>query len=226
MSRLLFLAFCASVALTAPAAAAQPRAGSRIDTAPGAVQSVESEDEATARRVMRGFSGCVARARTRWAEGALALPFNSREQGDYVRSAIGGSNDCLAAAGAELRFRPPAMVGGMAEQLIEIRYARIDLAPIARLEDSDIEARGLRSRNGYEGLALCIVRRDAAAVRALVMTQPAGEAERAALGRIVPHLGPCLDQGQTLTLDAQAIRALLAPTLYRTLAALAPQGRN
>jgi len=217
MFRLLFLVAPAALAVMGTTASGEPEIGSRIDRAPGAVQSVESEDQATARRVMRTFAGCVVRSRQRWAEGALELPLQSPEQNRYVQSGLGGIENCMGYSGLELRFRPPSIVGGMAEELIAMRYRSANIAAIAQMTDENLEALGLVARNGNEDFALCVVRRDPSAVREFLATRPASPPEREQVGRIVPHLGACLYQGQTLDLSVRALRILLAPSLYRAL---------
>ena len=227
MFRLLFLALSVAVATSATGASAEPPPGSRIDPAPGSLAPMETIDQAAARQAMRTFAGCVARARRRWAESALTLPFLSSEQNDYVRRGFGGFDDCMGYSGLELRFYPPSMVGGMAEELIATRYRSAGLDPIVQLTDESLESRGLVPRNVNEDFGLCVVRRDPALVREFLATRPAASEERTGAGRLAPHLGACLYQGQTLDFRLPALRALLAPALYRALTALAaPQARN
>jgi hypothetical protein len=76
---------------------------------------------------------------------------------------------------------------------------------------------GLAPRNGSEDFAFCLARKDPVAVRALIDTVPASKKEAAEIGRLIPHLGSCVVQGSTLTLNKQTIRTLLAVGLYRIL---------
>jgi hypothetical protein len=207
------------IAFATPAIA-EPEIGSRIDRAPGSVGAVESEDQATARRVMRRFSGCVARARRRWAETAVQLPIHGAEQNSYIARHLSGEDDCMGYSGAELRFQPALVVGGMAEELIETHYRSADLGPVAQLSDAELEARGLMPRNGNEDFAICVVRRDPVLVRELLRTTPATPREMDSARRLTPHLGHCLYQGQTMNFHPSALRTLLAPSLYRILASL------
>jgi hypothetical protein len=232
MSRLLFLGFVTAGALLASVADAQPPAspGSLHDPSPDsqlpyAVQRGESAD--AARRVMRIYAGCVARARRRWAEAALALPLFDTGQTDYVVQGIGREDACMGDSGLRLRFQAPALIGGMAEELIATRFSSARTDPISALTDADLERTGLAPRNGNELFALCVVRRAPALVRDFVLTQPLSAQERAAARQLAPNLGPCLDQGQSLPFAVPTLRALLAPVLYRSFATLAPsQGRD
>lgn len=221
MSRLIFLGSLVAAATLAAAASAEPGSGSRIDAAPGSAPYTESTDQATARRVMRAFAGCVARIRTPWAEGALALPFLSREQNDYVSRGIGGDDICMGHSPLALRFRVRSMVGGMAEELISIRYRSVSLDPVAQLTDAELESRGLAPRNTNEDFGLCVARRDPALVRQFLATGPTTPEERTGAGRLAPHLGACLYQGQTVDFRVPALRILLAPALFRALNAVA-----
>ncbi len=176
---------------------------------------------------MRNFAGCVVRHRRRFAESTLALPYLGSEQEGLVRRGIGGFDDCVGDPELALSFSVSAMVGGMAEQLIVSRYGRASIEAVERLTDADLERHGLGPRNGYEQLGLCVLRRDPSQVREFVMTAPATAAERTVGRRLIPHLRPCLDAGHTMTLNLASLKALLAQTLYRVLAALAPgEGRS
>jgi protein TonB len=70
-------------------------------------------------------------------------------------------------------------------------------------------------RNGTEGFALCVARRDPVTAQALLATTPSGPDEAAAVARIVPHLSPCVMTGTTLRLNKISIRSLAALGLYR-----------
>lgn len=227
MNRLLSLSVAAAAGMLASAAWAEPPPGSRIDSAPGSVEREDVHQQGAALRVMRRYATCLARSRPRWAEAMIALPFMSEDQAAAVQRDQGGEEDCMGYSGLELSFRAPVLIGGMAEYLIESRYRAAPLEPVSHLGDADVEARALTPRNGYEDLALCVVRRNPAAVRALLRTPPASAAERAGARDLAPDLGPCVPQGQTIAFDAGALRGLLAVSLYRALAAVAsPAGRN
>ncbi|HMG47385.1 MAG TPA: hypothetical protein VK614_08000 [Allosphingosinicella sp.] len=227
MNRLLSLSVTAAAAMLASAAPAEPPPGSRIDPAPGSVPRQDVGAQGAALRIMHRYSACVARSHQRWAEAMIALPFMSEEQANAVRRQQGGEEDCMGYSGLELSFRAPLLVGGMAEYLIESRYRAAPLAPVSQLADSDVEAGALAPRNGYEDLALCVVRRNPTAVRTLLRTPPASAAEQAAARGLAPDLGPCVPQGQTIAFGPPTLRGLLAVSFYKTLAAVTSlPGRN
>ena len=55
-------------------------------------------------------------------------------------------------SGLELRFRPRALIGGMAEYLIGARYRAAPLEPVAQLPEEAEVSGPLAARNGYEFL--------------------------------------------------------------------------
>lgn len=207
----LMLAVAALAAVTAGQLRAEPELGSRIDTNRGAVGEVEDEDVRAARRVMIAYGRCVARNRMRLAQAILAEPIFGEQQYALIRRRFGGSDGCMGSSGAELRFSPMLLVGAMAEWFILERYEEADLGAVAALDDARVREVGLTPRSGYEDVALCVVRHDPVAARDLVRSRPAGDAERAAIARLVPHLGTCLPAGQEYRFNRGAVRALVAP---------------
>jgi hypothetical protein len=203
------------LALLAPlaAAAAEPQIGSRIDTTPrGAVTPQEREDQATARRVMRTYAACLLRARPRTAAAVVAAPYGGEEQLAAIRRRVQGFDDCMG-EGMSMAFPPETLAGALAEAGLRARFATMDLAPAAALADADIARLGLTPRNGYEELAACIARGDPAAVRTLVLTEPATPEERVARRPIVASVGSCVNQGQSLRVDMIGLRAMVAVAL-------------
>ena len=224
MSKARFGLLACMLILPAPlAAAAQPEIGSRIDAGPrGAVSPQEREDQATARRVMRTYAACLLEARPRTAVAILAAPYGGEEQAAIVRRRIQGVEDCMGRTGLSMRFAPESLAGALGEAGIRARFAAADLAAIAALADEDVARLGLTPRNGYEELAACIARRDPAAVRALVLTEPATPEERIARRPVMANVGGCVNQGQSLTFDMVGLRAMVAVALYRLLDGLSP----
>ena len=223
MSKTRFGLMAGMLTLLAPLAAAwaaQPEIGSRIDAGPrGAVTPQEREDQATARRVMRTYAACLLEARPRTAVAIVAAPYGSEEQAAIVRRRVQGVEDCMGRTGLSMRFPSESLAGALGEAGIRARFATADLAALA---DEDVARLGLTPRNGYEELAACIARRDPAAVRALVLTEPATPEERAARRPVMANVGACVNQGQSLTFDMVGLRAMVAVALYRLLDGLSP----
>jgi hypothetical protein len=216
------------LALLAPlaATAAQPEIGSRIDAGPrGAVTPQEREDQATARRVMRTYAACLLAARPRTAVAIVAAAYGSDEQAAIVRRRVQGVEDCMGRTGLSMRFPPETLAGALGEAGIRAHFTTADLAPVAALAEADVARLGLTPRNGYEEIAACIARRDPAAVRALVLTEPATPEERIARRPVVANVGACVNQGQSLSVDMGGLRAMVAVALYRLLDGLSPGAR-
>lgn len=203
----------------ASSAQAEPEPGTRIDMHRGAVRPVDREDSATARRVMNTFGRCVARNRQRQAQTILGLPLRSDEQLAAVRAAIGGEDGCMGYGGGELRFSPQLLVGAMAEFFVAERLPRRDLGTVAGMTDERLAEMGLTPRTVYEDIAICVAARDPSGVMSLARSEPESEQESGAIARLMPHLGPCFPEDQTVSLNRSGLRSLVSVGLYRLLAA-------
>ena len=211
-------AAAALLLFSAVPSAAQPETGTRINSAPGAVQSVPAADAASAIRVLHRYAACFARQRPRPVERMVEMPYGSLEQRDASRAMIspgGEASDCLQVDGARLSFQSHLLAGTVAEHYFRTRYGGNGLAEAAAIPASDPRAAALAPRNGSEELAACIIRSDPAGVSALLQTDPASTGERAAMARLVPHFSPCVPTGVSASFARPATRALLAAGAYR-----------
>jgi hypothetical protein len=205
--------------LHAAPASAEPATGSRIDTAPRSVSTHDIESDNAAVRVMNKFARCVAnRDRTKTAA-LLAMPYLSPEQTKSIYAFFDRDDACLGIGDRELRFKPPVVLGGLAEGLIFKTYKKIDVARFAGMTDETMDAAGLAPRNVWEDFGQCLVRRDPALAFDLMESTPASPGETAAVGKLKPHLGLCLIEGNTLNLTPMAIRSIVAVGLHRMLTA-------
>ena len=210
--------FAAALALAGAGAGAlaAPGTGSRIDSAPGSVPDLDPAKEGAALKATHIFSRCVANLRQRLTTQALDLPLGSPEQNRAVRSMIGGEEVCMS-GNLELRLQAAAMLGGMAERLILLRHKGADVTGLAAISDAQLDAAGLAPRTGAEDFAMCMVRKDPKAARALIDTDMLSDAEAAQIKRLIPHLGGCLVAGHSVTLNKFAVRTHAAVGLYRLL---------
>jgi hypothetical protein len=207
--------FALLVALPAGVASAEPPSGSLIDRTPGMPRPSELTDAERLNRYVEAYAACVVRSHRRLVEDMLAESYLSQRQ---HRIAVEVSDSgCLGAGEVTLRYPAAQLVGRIAQFLIHERYANVDVARFAGLSDDAAAQLGLVPRNNAEDMAFCILRRDPPAVRALIDTPWESPQEAEAIRRIVPHLGPCTAAGQTLELNAAAVRLLLAAGLYRAL---------
>jgi hypothetical protein len=196
---------------------ADPETGSRIERAPLAVTPKQAEGDNASILVLNQFARCFADQRRKATISLLALPYMSEEQSKAIKSLISGAQECMV-DGFELRFKPPAVVGGLAEQMIVDLYKNADVTDFAGMTDEALEQLSVKPRNYAEDFAQCVVRRDPQKVALLIQTKVASDAEAAAVQQLVSHLGPCLVSGQTISLNKPSVRSILAVGLYRMLA--------
>ena len=168
-----------------------------------------------AEAVLATYIGCITRNQRGKARRLLELPYLDEAQQRAAREMMIPA--CLN-RDARISFRPAHIIGRIAEFLFLERYAEADVGRFAGLTDEAAAAMGLVPRNNAEDLALCTLRADPQAVRALIGTRPDSTEEAAAVRRLVPRLGPCVVEGETLDLNARALRLLLAVGLYRAAA--------
>lgn len=160
-------------------------------------------------RILHAFSGCAVRhhfSKTR-ARAVLAMDPTTP---DYQRALVGlagRSTHCLPGRGSRLRFTPLPFAGGMAEALLEEDNGLRDLAARVALDPA---VPPLRAHDEIEVMSICAVRAAPAEVAALFATQPASDAENAALRAIMPRASQCLSAGTSLRLNAMSMRSRLA----------------
>jgi len=171
-------------------------------------------DQDQAVRFMDDFARCVARHQSRRAAAVLALPYGSDQQRAAAADLAEGEDHCLGpfSGTLQLTFNAPSLAAGMAEYFV--------LNP-DKLADERRRHPGsfvYAPPEGVEGFCDCVVQQSSAGVEALVRTEIASGAERAATNALAPELARCVLEGQTLSLDRTALRQLLAFSLYRRVA--------
>jgi hypothetical protein len=194
-----------SVALSAVAVQAQPTAQT--------ISIQPSVDTAEERLKLRTFTACLADQRTRWARRTLAAPYLSEDQARAAAEALTGRDTCLRDDGAEMTFRTSTLISSLAEHFLRADLARVDFQ---RVVTTMAQTEPL---NVSEDFALCVASRDPVAARDLALSEPGSTAEAAAAQRFQPHLRDCMKPGEPLTVDLQALRALMTTALYRAVTA-------
>ena len=114
--------------------------------------------------------------------------------------------------GSRLRFSRLPFAGGMAEALLGSDHGLGDLAARVALDPA---LPPLRARDELEVMSICVVRAAPGEVASLFATQPASDAENAALRAIMPRAGQCLTAGASLRLNALSMRSMLALAAWR-----------
>lgn len=171
----------------------------------------------TERRIMADFAQCALRIAPRKVEKALALQAGAESMMAIRRLA---NHRCLK-EGHQMTIRANTMRGVMFAALYRRREAvaapispgpampKIRLGAVASGDDNEKAYRLL------VGLAGCVVDRDLAAARRLVLAQTASPEEQAAFQAVSPILADCLPTGTTLKLNKTMVEGALAEVLYR-----------
>ncbi len=213
------IALSAIMLLCVPAIAEAQGVGSHIRRDTDAPRDLDSNDPGVAERAANAFARCTADRRGPLARTLLAMPYRSEEQSDRAGRLLRGTEECMNDIGFQLRADTPTLLGGMAEHYLRVFYDDADLAAVSGLTEESIAELGLTPRNAPEFIGLCAARANPAAIRAFVSTEPASDDEAEALGAVVPLLGPCVPEGETVRLDRRSVRSIAAVGLYRALAA-------
>jgi len=168
-----------------------------------------SVDSVETRQALRDLSVCLAEARPGWARRTLSHPYLSESQARVAAESLRGTDNCIRGPEAELTLRTSGMVGSLAEHFLRAEIGRVDLARLGAALAT------MPPLNASEDFALCVAARHPAAARALALSEPGSDAEMQAVGQIARGIGPCTNQGEQLTVDLQALRALTSTALYR-----------
>ena len=193
---------CLAVVLAIGAAPVQAQ------PSPPAVTIQPSIDSAAQRETLRAFSTCVAKSRPLWARQTLSYPYLSDAQAEAAAEALTGSDKCVPNYG-QITVRTSGVVGNLAEYFLR---AELEKAGLDRLT---AVLQTVDPLNASEDFALCVAARDPTAARDLALSVPGSSSELQAFGRFAPHVRPCVNDGQQVTVDLQSLRALVSVALYR-----------
>lgn len=178
-----------------------------------------SPDSAEQRKASQKLTACLAEARPRWARTTLSRPYLSDAQAYDASKALRGRDSCVTSRdGVEVTFRTSLMVGSLAEHFLQEDIRRADAVRLAEKLST------LPPRNVTEDFALCVAARNPAAARDLALSEPGSAAEEAAASKVFAYVEPCRQESEELTVDLQALRALVAAALYRGVNAVLTAG--
>jgi hypothetical protein len=111
-------------------------------------------------------------------------------------------------------------VGSAAEYFLASGLPRIDSQRLANALST------VAPMNVSEDLALCLAARNPAAAQELVASNPGSTGELSAVGEVARGLPSCTEPGEKLSVDQQALRALVSIALYRGISAIADLRNN
>jgi hypothetical protein len=190
-----------------------------VHAQPPAATLQPSPDSAQQRKASQKLTACLARARPNWARNMLSRPYLSDAQAFDATLALKGRDGCTPGFDdVEITFRTSLMVGSLAEHFLREEIGRADSARLAQKLST------LPPRNVTEDFALCVTSRNPAAARELTLSEPGSDVEDGAARKLAAYVEPCTQPGETLEVDLQSLRALVAASLYRGVAAVLPAG--
>jgi hypothetical protein len=185
----------AALAVPAPAAARPEPVASAVDI-----------------RTLHVFADCLADRYERNMRRLLAMDYRSAAYDDALRTLTRMGSRCAPFAFGKLRSARVLVVGAFAEALLPPALNGSRLADRVAYDPS---MPAVAARDEGEYLGLCAVRSMPNEVAELLATKPASDEERLAIGRIRPHLGPCVRAGAAARINVSGLRAVLALAAYR-----------
>ncbi len=223
--------------LTAALIGATPASAQETGTRIG--RNAQAGNAQDAVMMLRIMGECIAARRPQFVRDWLALLPGSRAELELLRREAEDFSLCtedrqLVRGPLDISFTPALLRRATTASLARRRAIR---APESRPVPPDLDpwfvpelnravAAGERI-NRVQLAAMdfghCILLRDWSAARALILSDPASPEERAAVGTLAPHLGPCLSDGVTLELTPTSLREIVSePFLHLLDAAPVP----
>lgn len=219
----------------APAVAAACAALALGLSAPAAGQlgievSGDRNRETTDRHAVRDlalFTRCIVDRRYERARSLVLAPYGSAEQVSAAAKVVRSTDDpCLKGGfdSIELSVRPDVLTGGVAQALVLKDYP--DLPSVIGGVQLDPEAERVQAGQltAAERFGRCLVRRDAAAVHALLTAEHGSTGSRQAVAALREDMGMCLAEGSTLRINELFLRNVTGVAAYRLAQQLRPRG--
>ncbi|MFL6858723.1 MAG: hypothetical protein ACJ8DZ_07355 [Allosphingosinicella sp.] len=169
--------------------------------------SVDTPEE---RQALQSLLACLVAERPRWARETLALPYLSGAQANSAAEVLSGRDTCLKKRDAAITFRTSSVVAMLAEHFLRTDLPRVDFGRVKAALSS------VTAQNGSEDFGLCVASRDPGAARDLALSAFGSDAELQAARQLADQIEPCTTRGEALTVDLQALRALVSTALYRS----------
>lgn len=170
------------------------------------------------RMAMAEFARCTVDRRSSGVAKMLTLPADAVASNTMAALA---DDECLASG--QLKFKPILLRGAL---FVELYRRRIDgdrrnvvwrmpvvaFDPAKKVEDASGNA---AVQVALLTLAQCVVERDAAGAKAVVLSPTSSKAQDAAFVALTPKIGSCLYAGQKLALSKMVLEGALGEVLYR-----------
>jgi hypothetical protein len=190
-------------------------------TAPAAAAVIQPPlDTPQERQALRKLTICVAQLRPQWARTMLSYPYLSDDQASIAAEMVSGRDNCLGKHEVAVAFRTSSVVGFAAEHLVQAEMVKVDPKRIGNALNS------VAPKNASEDFGLCLAARDPSEALDLAYSDPGSGREASAAGQVALGLSYCSKPGESLKVDVQALRALVATALYRGVTAAVDAASN
>jgi hypothetical protein len=170
-----------------------------------AVHAEAPENDPRALEALKNFAICAADLTPDGARKLLALDPNGPEYAKALRTFTRGHSRCMQ-GNSKFRFAGLPFAGFLAEALLQ----RDTILPALHGETAP-------AANLVEAVGACVAREKPVEVAAIFETVPGSRDEIEALKPTGEALKSCIRDGQTITLNRAAIRAMCALGVYRQL---------
>lgn len=165
-------------------------------------------------RVLYRFGRCMVEEQLVDSRALLQLEMGAPQHAEILARLIGKENRCLRGA-TTMSLAAGPFRGAIANALYLHDYLAF---PADRLPAAPQSAGQMLTGNPdrlMSDFARCVVRTDPVAVDALLRTRAASDEEHDALQALSARFSSCLFQGQSLSMNALALRSVLAEAAYR-----------
>ena len=193
-----------------------------------------------ANSVFRSLAECVADRRPGLVRRFLTSLPGTAEEAQMLKDEEYELGLCMESRnlvlyGKELVFDARAMRTPLARALVRraLPNARavlpvpVDSQPwfMARFNALPADADVNRDHIALLDFGHCVATHEWSGTRSFLLAEPATDEERAAIGKLVPVLGPCLTEGMEVQITPTLLRDVLVEPVYQILAASGEDGR-
>jgi hypothetical protein len=197
------------------------RAGRIKNQAPVRIRDLPSASPAERARVaLNGYALCrVSNDRPEFEGLIVAHPVPNLGAKAYKKFAEDNSaQGCLY--DADMAFTHELMAGSGFLALLRLSYLRAENVPALH----EVQYAALADITNHDGqyfvstrsFAQCVVMAAPQKVATLLFSRELGKSEADAMTEVTPHLGPCLPEGQQISMGRTALFGWLAEAMYRS----------
>ena len=175
------------------------------------------------------YARCVVAQRYDRVRAMVLAPYGSKEQIEAADKVTQGLGDSCLKGGfdlIELRVRPDYLAGSAAQAMVLAEYPDLPAVIQSIAFDDAAERERAVQLGATERFGRCLVRRDSAAVQALLSAAPASDQERQAVSALKEDMGWCLAEGSTLRITQMFLRNVTAVAAYRLAQEVSPRSRK